>query len=72
MERGESSQSCTVVSAAIDDCVICLSSVSERAIAVPCNHCSFDFLCLTSWLEQQTTCPLCKCDNGIDDSADKT
>ena len=43
-----------------DPCVICLDSVSERAVASPCRHYSFDFLCLMSWLQQRPTCPLCK------------
>ncbi|KAL2014382.1 hypothetical protein VTN00DRAFT_1907 [Thermoascus crustaceus] len=41
-------------------CVICLDSVSEPSVAVPCKHASFDFLCLLSWLEQRPACPLCK------------
>ncbi|RFU26207.1 hypothetical protein B7463_g10139, partial [Scytalidium lignicola] len=45
-----------------DCCVICLERISEQAIAQPCKHGSFDFLCLLSWLEQQRTCPLCKTD----------
>lgn len=40
-------------------CVICLDSVSEPAIAVPCKHASFDFICLASWLQQNRSCPLC-------------
>ncbi|KAL5377058.1 hypothetical protein DPSP01_010023 [Paraphaeosphaeria sporulosa] len=43
-----------------DTCVICLSVITERAVAVPCNHCTFDFICLVSWLQQRTSCPLCK------------
>lgn len=43
----------------IDHCVICLCPVTERAIAVPCNHSSFDFVCLVNWLEHRSTCPLC-------------
>ena len=43
-----------------DACVICLSSVTERAITVPCNHYTFDFICLVSWLQERSTCPLCK------------
>lgn len=43
-----------------DTCTICLEFISERAVAVPCNHLSFDFLCLVSWLQEQDTCPLCK------------
>ncbi|KAI5272233.1 hypothetical protein E4T47_04402 [Aureobasidium subglaciale] len=27
-----------------DTCVICLDTVTERAVAVPCNHLNFDFL----------------------------
>lgn len=45
-----------------ESCVICLDPISERAITVPCNHYSFDFLCLASWLQQCSTCPLCKAD----------
>lgn len=41
-------------------CVICLETVSEPGIAVPCQHANFDFLCLLSWLEQRPNCPLCK------------
>jgi hypothetical protein len=41
-------------------CVICLDRVKEQAYANPCRHKSFDYLCLLSWLEQRTTCPLCK------------
>ncbi|KAI5204714.1 hypothetical protein E4T39_03459 [Aureobasidium subglaciale] len=43
-----------------DTCVICLDTVTERAIAVPCNHLNFDFLCLCSWTQEHPSCPLCK------------
>ncbi|KAL1622220.1 hypothetical protein SLS56_008892 [Neofusicoccum ribis] len=43
-----------------EHCVICLDAISERAITVPCNHYTFDFLCLISWLQECSTCPLCK------------
>ena len=43
-----------------DPCVICLDSISERAIASPCTHDSFDFLCLISWLQERSSCPLCQ------------
>lgn len=43
-----------------DCCVICLERVSEQAVAQPCKHDTFDFLCLISWLEEQPSCPLCK------------
>ncbi|KAK7529764.1 uncharacterized protein J3D65DRAFT_648468 [Phyllosticta citribraziliensis] len=36
--------------------------ISERAVSVPCNHCTFDFLCLVSWLQECSKCPLCKTD----------
>lgn len=42
-----------------DPCVICLEPVSERAVASPCRHYSFDFLCLVSWLQERSACPLC-------------
>jgi hypothetical protein len=41
-------------------CVICLERISEQAAAQSCKHDSFDFLCLISWLQEQTSCPLCK------------
>ncbi|TAQ85835.1 hypothetical protein B7494_g5855 [Chlorociboria aeruginascens] len=41
-------------------CVICLERISEQAVTQPCKHDSFDFLCLISWLQEQTSCPLCK------------
>lgn len=43
-----------------ETCVICLSNISERAVARPCRHSSFDFLCLVSWLQERSACPLCK------------
>jgi hypothetical protein len=41
-------------------CVICLERISEQSVALPCKHDSFDFLCLISWLQEQSSCPLCK------------
>ncbi|KAF1837999.1 hypothetical protein BDW02DRAFT_627548 [Decorospora gaudefroyi] len=55
-----SSTSASTQEDAQDTCVICLSSVTERAITVPCNHYTFDFVCLVSWLHERSTCPLCK------------
>ncbi|RMY72965.1 hypothetical protein D0863_04176 [Hortaea werneckii] len=43
-----------------EHCIICLEVISERAVAVPCNHLTFDFLCLVSWLQEKAACPLCK------------
>lgn len=45
----------------VEICVICLDTVSERAITAPCRHHSFDFMCLVSWLQERPTCPLCLC-----------
>lgn len=41
-------------------CVICLADITEPCTARPCAHNNFDFLCLASWLQQKTCCPLCK------------
>lgn len=41
-------------------CVICLERISEQAVAQPCKHDAFDFLCLISWLQERPSCPLCK------------
>lgn len=46
-------------SSACDACIICLQPITERAVAVPCNHLAFDFVCLASWLQERTSCPLC-------------
>lgn len=43
-----------------DVCVICLERLLEPAIAQPCQHGTFDFLCLASWLQEKSNCPLCK------------
>lgn len=43
-----------------EPCVICLEPISEGAVTKPCHHHNFDYLCLLNWLEQQSTCPLCK------------
>lgn len=41
-------------------CVICLSGITEACTARPCSHRNFDFLCLASWLQLKSSCPLCK------------
>ncbi|KIW43098.1 uncharacterized protein PV06_04243 [Exophiala oligosperma] len=43
-----------------DTCVICLDTITEKAIACPCRHDQFDFHCLGAWLQRQQVCPLCK------------
>ena len=45
----------------IERCVVCLESITERAIVTPCHH-SFDFICILSWLEESSNCPLCRRD----------
>lgn len=40
-------------------CVICLDRITEKAQAAPCRHSSFDFICLASWLQERSFCPLC-------------
>lgn len=45
-----------------ESCSICLEAIKERAVATPCNHLSFDFICLIQWLQEHATCPLCKAD----------
>ena len=43
----------------VNICVICLEPVTEKAQAQPCQHSQFDFICLASWLEERSSCPLC-------------
>lgn len=45
-----------------ETCAICLEAIKERAVATPCNHLGFDFICLVQWLQEHATCPLCKAD----------
>ena len=45
-----------------DCCVICIEGISDKAVAMPCKHDNFDFVCLLSWLQEKSTCPLCKAD----------
>lgn len=40
-------------------CVICLEQVNEKAQAQPCQHSTFDFICLASWVQERSCCPLC-------------
>lgn len=44
----------------INPCVICLEQITHAAVTAPCKHSSFDFLCVVSWLQQCTACPLCE------------
>ncbi|KAK5132960.1 hypothetical protein LTR08_008323 [Meristemomyces frigidus] len=46
--------------AAIENCTICLQSIAERAVVLPCNHLTFDLWCLATWFQERATCPLCK------------
>jgi hypothetical protein len=48
------------VEVATECCVICLDEISEIGEANPCGHRNFDYLCLLTWLERQSSCPLCK------------
>ena len=41
-------------------CVICLDRILEEAVALPCKHDQFHFSCLSTWLQQNRACPLCK------------
>src|SRR5262245_58206643 len=45
-----------------EHCIICLDPVSEICQANPCGHTSFDYLCLLTWVQIRTVCPLCKKD----------
>lgn len=42
-----------------ETCCICLEPITERAVAVPCNHLQFDFICLAAWAQEHPKCPLC-------------
>lgn len=56
-----------------DDCAICWDEM-ETARKLPCGH-LFHNSCLQSWLEQDTSCPICRTalkrsQDGIDDGED--
>jgi hypothetical protein len=56
----KSSEATTSTSRSIEDCVICLSTITAPAKAIPCQHSYFDFLCILTWLQNRPSCPLCK------------
>ena len=56
--KGAASRQSTI--STTDDCLICLQAITQRGIAVPCNHLSFDFGCLALWLNERPACPLCQ------------
>lgn len=58
--------------AAADTCVICLDAISERAVASPCQHDAFDYLCLLNWLNVRQSCPLCNASVSALDVVNKT
>lgn len=42
------------------ECAICLSeSPGDGLVALPCAH-SFHYPCIESWLQNQSTCPVCR------------
>ena len=44
------------------DCAICRESCTITTLATtkPCNHSCFDKTCLTAWLKEHHTCPMCR------------
>nr|1CHC_A Chain A, EQUINE HERPES VIRUS-1 RING DOMAIN [Equid alphaherpesvirus 1] len=40
-------------------CPICLEDPSNYSMALPCLH-AFCYVCITRWIRQNPTCPLCK------------
>jgi len=41
------------------ECSICLADAPEERLEMPCGH-AFGKECLTHWLEQNNTCPMCR------------
>ncbi len=62
-EKEDKDDGATVTERAVtereDCCVICLERITEKAVTRPCQHSAFDFICLVSWLQQRSSCPLC-------------
>ena len=43
-----------------DECVICMSeNPCDGHVRLPCGH-SFHYPCISSWLQTQSTCPVCR------------
>ncbi|KAI9905451.1 hypothetical protein PsorP6_013428 [Peronosclerospora sorghi] len=43
-----------------EECIICMSeNPCDGHVALPCAH-SFHYPCITSWLQNQSTCPVCR------------
>ena len=41
-------------------CAICLDNKKSTFAVIPCNH-EFCDKCIFEWLEENKTCPLCRC-----------
>lgn len=40
-------------------CSICMDDIKEKGIKLPCGH-MYDKNCITTWLKQHDTCPVCR------------
>lgn len=54
-----------------DDCTICFTELysGDRVRSLPCGH-AWHHGCITQWLQQQTTCPMCRKQYNIMKSPD--
>jgi len=41
------------------DCPVCLTALSNPITLIDCTH-FFCFVCISTWLKKQNSCPLCK------------
>lgn len=44
----------------VDTCTMCWEPITDRAILAPCNHWTFDLLCVMIWFRRSKTCPTCR------------
>lgn len=44
-----------------EECIICCELIEDSATRLPCNH-FFHRLCIETWFEKNSTCPLCRLD----------
>ena len=42
-----------------EDCTICINKLSDIFLYTKCNH-KYCFTCLMKWLEENSTCPVCR------------
>lgn len=49
-----------------EQCPVCIEKITGKGLKLPCGH-IFDKNCVTTWLKQHNSCPVCR--KGIDEES---